>query len=109
MPTTTIKLKNGQEVDTAKLARMKKMMVGRAKAINGDENNIYFPPVSSCLVARVLHYRLHPPHCCMHTSFPPIFLVLSQGLFEILQAQLSPGLSFQRCIQEEQEDHEGED
>ena len=42
----TMKLKNGQEVDVDKLKKVKTMMIGRAKSINGDKNNIYFPPVS---------------------------------------------------------------
>jgi hypothetical protein len=30
----------------AQLAKMKSMMIGRAKSINGDVTNVYFPPVS---------------------------------------------------------------
>ena len=60
--TNTVKLKNGQEIDPAKLARMKKMMMGRAKTINGDANNIYFPPVSIFSVIQLLVY-------CLYKSF----------------------------------------
>ena len=40
-----IKLKNGKTIDAASVQKMKSMMIGRAKTINGNENDIYFPPV----------------------------------------------------------------